>query len=109
MDILRSHYRWLFEGLKNARTRDNGSNNHLLEMCEQTLIRRYWTDDDTVIQDYEELLRTSIPHGTLPVEFLLVASPSDHMNDIIADAFLGEDAPLSFLHKAWEKYDPREE
>ncbi len=108
VDILHSHYRWLREGLAKEWKKENSRDYYLVKMCEDTLIRRFIAGDETAITDYIELFHASMPHGSLPMQFPQLAPASPELDKLVAEAFLGENAPLNFTHKPWEKYESRE-
>jgi len=106
LEVLRPHYQWLRQGLDKL-WKEDGFDYFLIGMCEETLIRRYWADDETVIADVEEFFRASMAHGQIPINILQLIPASPELDKLMAEAYLGKDAPLSLVHRPWELNDSR--
>lgn len=107
VEVLKAHYGWLMEGMKTAREKHSLGEFELSSMCEETLIRRFWAEDDTAMADYGEFFRTALKSGDLPADVMQALPRIDGMDDLANEAFVGPEAPLSFTTHPWTCYDSR--
>ena len=91
------------------RRNDLGGDYLLSKLCEETLIRRFWAEDERALADYQGFFRTSLPSGNVPLQVLTTVERGPWMEELVRKVFLGEEAPLSFTHKRWTQYDTRDQ
>lgn len=109
VEVLREHYRWLADAVGKLRGDEGGSGMAcILPLCEETLIRRMWSEDETAMRDYEALFRISLKDGQIPIDVMTALPGEAGMDELAKLAFLGPDAPLSLVNRPWEWIDSRE-
>jgi hypothetical protein len=91
------------------RRNDLGGDYLLSKLCEETLIRRFWAEDERALADYQGFFRASLPSGNVPLQVLTTVERGPWMDELVRKVFLGEEAPLSFTHKRWTQYDTRDQ
>jgi hypothetical protein len=104
VDLLKSHYDWLQEGLLKLR-RDKGSGDFAISnLCEEALIRRFWAEDSSAMGDCEKFFRSSFKSNNVPLDVMKELPEEPGMDQLAREVFLGGEAPLSFT-KPWTSRD----
>jgi len=104
VDVLKSHYDWLAAAVSKLRTVDGSGAFMISRLCEEILIRRLWSKDETAMKDYEKLFRSSLEFNEAPIEVMTEFPEHPGMDQLAKEAFLGDKAPLR-LAKPWKRYD----
>jgi hypothetical protein len=100
VDLLKSHYDWLQDGLLKVRETDSDGGIWISRFCEETLIRRFWAEDPSAMRDYEKFFKSSFESNSLPLDVMKELPEEPGMDQLAREAFIGDEAPLSFT-KPW--------
>ena len=109
VDVLKEHYDWLSSALFNVKKDDQPATFMISALCEETLIRRFWSNDKTAMADYEKLFRFRLASGEAPIQVMTTVPDEEGMDQLAQLAFIGDKAPLGLANKPWTLYDFREQ
>lgn len=107
VEVLRSHYQWLLQGITKPLAKENRLNYFLVRMCDETLARRYCVDDEDALADIYDYISITASHSELPLLAINEVPASPELDKLIAEAFLGKEAPMNLVQRPWEAIDSR--